>query len=525
MHRYRRLGLATLLLLSALPLAAQLSPVGTPKGSLRFDIQGAFQSADRRLFEGQTEDYLADFGSSAFGSNRMPLLKPADTLVGAILGQPGYRLNLGDQQSHGQLTVGTGTIGAALGVTSKLTLFADIPFVTTRVQARIRIDSTRGDAGLNPAHPELGDPGSQGQADAFFTSFDNALSTLQTQINGGTYSGSLDSLARAVESRGTALRDALFSLTRDPIQASPFVPTLASTTGQQILARVRGLQDTLANTLSVSGSGFGDPVLAASRVTDNQFREVVSSASGPVQAFPLAEAKISRMGDMDVGAVYTLVDRFDRHGTSGGFRFAVTGLLRLPTGLRDDPNNLLDVGTGNGRYEVGVSGTADLGSGRWGSRLTGGYLLRLASLRVRRVSDLGAPYAAIGTRTNVRLDAGNILDLGAKPFFRLARNIALHGLVSYTRIGADAVSYNSPGDAIAGVPASVLGEGQRTAVAVGGGISYVGRASHECETGHRCGWPIDASWNYSTVVTGTGGRVNKFRTTQLEIRWYQRLWR
>jgi hypothetical protein len=527
LHRYRRLGTAILILTTALPLSAQLAPVGAPKGSLRFDIQGAFQSADRRLFDGHTEDYLADFGSPAFGSNRMPLLKSADTLIGAILAKPSYRLNLGNQQAHGQLTIGTGTIGAALGVTSHLTLFADIPFVTTRVQARIRLDSTSGDAGLNPAHPQLGDPQAQTQADAFFSTFDNALATLNTQINNGTYSGNpaLDSLAGRVFAQATALRAQLYSLTRDPVLASPFVPAAASTTGQQILDRIHHLQDTLTNTLSVSGTGFtGDPVLAASRVTDDQFREVISGPQGPILVFPLGEAKLSRMGDMDVGAVYTLVDRFDRPGKTGGVRLAVTGLLRLPTGLRDSPANLLDVGTGNGRYEVGVSGTADMGAGAIGARLTGGYLVRLSTLRVRRASDLGAPYATSTTVTNVRQDAGDILNLGAQPFLRLARNIALHGLIGYSRVGADAVRYDSPAVAIPGVPASVLAEGRRTSLAVGGGISYVGRSAHECETGHRCGWPVDASWNYSTIVSGSGGRVTKFRTTQLEIRWYQRLW-
>jgi hypothetical protein len=53
----------------------------------------------------------------------------------------------------------------------------------------------------------------------------------------------------------------------------------------------------------------------------------------------------------------------------------------------------------------------------------------------------------------------------------------------------------------------------------------VGRAAHECEAGRKCGWPIDASWNYTTVVHGSGDRMLKFRTTRLEIRWYQRLWR
>jgi hypothetical protein len=525
LHQYQPLGAALLLLLSAASLPAQLAPVGTPKGSLRFDIQGVFQSADRRLFGGQTEDYLTDFGSPAFGSDRIGLLRPADSLVGRVLGQSGYRLNLGVERARGQLTIGSGIIGAALGVTNKLTLFGHIPYIATRVQATLRNDSTTGDGGLNPAHPALGNPIDQALADAFFSSFDQALTTLQSRIQGGIYTGPGRTRAEEILSRGQIVRDALYGLTRDPDQASPFVPLAASATGQEIVDTVRGLQ-VILDSLGVSWtSATTDPVLAGGHLTDQQFNDALINTGGPFEVFPPIESRISRMGDMDVGAIYTLVDRFDRPGRTGGFRFAVAGLLRLPTGQRDNPNSLLDVGTGNGRYEVGAYGTADLGAGRVGTRLSGGYLLRLPALRVRRVGDVSAPYAGINMLTNVRENAGDILSGGARPFFRLVRNVAIHGMVDYTRIGADVVAYNSPADAIPGIAASALANGSRSSLAVGGGVTYVGRAAHECERGRRCGWPIDAAWNYSTVVSGTGGRVVKFRTTTLEIRWYQRLWR
>jgi len=527
LHRSGRLAAGLLLLLAAVPVAAQLAPVGVPAGTLRFDIQGMFQSADRRLFQGMTQDYLGDFGSPNFGASQVPYLLTADSLLGAILGQPGYHLNLGAQQAQGELTVGTGTISLALGVTRRLTLFADFPYVATRVQANFKLDSARADAGLNPAHPTFGDASDQALAASFFTNFANAMSILQNQIMGGTYAGnpSLDSLARATYTRGSTLEQQLMTLTNDPSAASPFLPTTASAAGAAIIAKVRGLQDTLANTLGVAGSGFNtDPVLASARATESQFQDFATSTSGPLQLFPLGEQLISRLGDMDVGATYTLIDRFDRPGTTGGIRLATTGLLRLPTGLRANPNDPLAVGTGNGRYELGLSGDLDLGAGRWGTRLSGGYLLRLASLRVLRVTPLAAPYSVATNLTNVRFNAGDILDLEARPFFRLERNLAIHATVGYTRTGADNASYYTAADAIPGVPASVLANPSSTSISLGGGVSYVGRSAHECEEGHPCGWPIDAAWNYSTVVSATGGRVLKLKTTSLEIRWYQRIW-
>ncbi len=522
MHRYVRLG-AALSFMATAPLSAQLAPIGVPKGTLRVDFGGSFESADQRIFGVSTEDYLADFGSHAFGADRLPQLRAADSLLSVLTGQPGSRLNLGTQRANGQLTIGTGTINASLGVTRRLTLFANVPLVTTRVQARLRLDTTVATAGLNTAAPGLGNGVDQNIAQDFFNRFTQTLDSLQKLIGS---LGALDPLAQSIYNRGTALRDQLEALTNDPVTASPFLPTSSSAAGQQILAKIHGLQDTLANTLGVSGFGFTiDPFLPQSRVSDAQFAGMITNPTGPFAALPLAEAKISRAGDMDVGAAYTLIDRFDRPGTTGGLRFVVSGLLRLPTGQRDNPNNYWDVGTGNGRYEVGVSGTADLGAGRWGTRLTGGYLVRLAALRVRRVTSPDEPYPTADRLTNVRFNAGDILSLGAKPFYRLARNIALHGQVDFQRIGSDRTAYDRRTDIIAGLNPNALSEGQRSALAVGGGVSYVGRGAHECEPGRRCGWPIEASWNYTSVVHGTGGRVAKFRTTRLEIRWYQRIWR
>lgn len=522
MDRYARLG-AVLLAMAAAPLSAQLAPVGAPKGALRIDLRGSFESADQRIFQGRTEDYLADFGSSAFGSDRLPQLVTADSLLAAILGPSGNRINLGNQRANGQLTIGTGTIGAALGVTRKLTLFANIPLVTTRVQARVLLDTTGGNAGLNGALPGLGNGQDQSTAATFFNSFAVALQTLDTRITNGSYSGATDSLARAVLARGTALQGQLTALTTDPVTGSPFLPTETSAVGQQIVALVIGLQDTLANALAVTGF-TARPFLPQSPLTDQDFHDALTNLSGPFAAFPLAEAKIARMGDMDVGATYTLIDRFDRPGHLGGFRLAATGLLRLPTGQRDDPNNYLDVGTGEGRYEVGVSGTADAGAGRWGARFSGGYLVRLAALRVRRLTAPGQPYPAANRLTNLRFNAGDIVTLGVRPFYRLAGNLAAHLQADYQRIASDRTAYDRAIDAIPGIDANIFSEGRRSALAVGVGISYVGRAALECQPGHRCGWPIDASWSYTQVVHGSGDRMVKFRTTRLEIRWYQRIW-
>jgi hypothetical protein len=526
LRRFLWRGALPVLLLAA-PLSAQLAPVGAPKGSLRFTIGGIFESADRRFLDGRQEDYLADFGSSALGSDRFSFLRAVDTVVAQTIGQSGYRLNLGGLKANGQLTMGTGIIGAAIGLTRKLTVFANVPFVTVRVTARLKEDSLSADAGFNPAHPTLGTSADQAVANQFFSDFGAALNILDAQIAGGAYAGNptLLALAQSIAARGARIRDGLAGITSEA-GASPFLPTATSPTGIALIDAIRALQDTLANRLSVTSGFTNDPVLAAGRLGQGDVTRFLSDPAGPIDALPVQGATLSRMGDMDVGAVYTPVDRFDRIGRrAGGFRLAIEAKLKLPTGLRDNPNNLLHLGTGNGLYELALSGTADLGRGAIGTRLTGGYTRRFEALRVRRVTAPDEPFPDAIRLTNVRYKAGDLLHLGARPFLRLARNLALHGMADYWREATGRATYYRTEDAIPGVPASVLLEdGGRRALVLGGGFSYVGRAVAECQSGHRCGFPIDASWNFSQVAAARGGRVPQLWTTQIEIRWYQRLW-
>lgn len=526
----RRFPWRTTLILAVLaaPLEAQLAPVGAPKGTFRFTIGGEFTAADRRIYDGHEEDYLADFGSRALGSDRFAFLRTVDSVVGATIGQGGYRVNLGAVAAHGQLTVGTGTIGGAIGITRQLTLFANIPFVTVRIKANLVKDSASGDAGFNPAHPTLGTATGQAAATTFFTDFSAALDALDARIAGGSYNGDPQRLAiaQAIAARGAAIRDGLAGITSGT-GASPFLPTTGSAAGLALTAAIRGLQDTLSNTLGVSSSFTETPVLASGLLGPTDLTQFVSNQAGPVAALPLATSTISRMGDMDVGGVLTLIDRFDRRGHArGGFRLATLASLTLPTGLRDNPDDLLHTGTGNGRYELRVAGIADFGTGSWGTRVTGGYTRKFSALRVRRVAEPGDAYAVASRLSNVNYKAGDVLEFGAQPFFRLAPNFALSGSADYWREAAGSATYYRASDAIPGVPASLLvAESARRAFLVGGGVSYVGRGVRECEEGRRCGFPIDASWRFTRVVSASGGRVPEVWTTRMEIRWYQRLWR
>ncbi len=327
--------------LGAQPSQAQLEPIGVPKGVVRFTLSGDWTSYNTRFLNGNEQDYLADFSSPALGSSFWPDLITADTAIGAIIGNSAYQINLGKQEVNGGVTVTAAGLGFAVGVTRGLTLFTNIPIVTTRVQARFKLDSTSANAGFNPAHPTLGTGPGQVAAQQFFTDFDQALTTLHANISNGVYGppgSALRNHADAVEQQAASLRSHLGAVSIDPVTASPFLPIDTSTAGVAVLTSISDLQDTLANPAGLNVAGFTSTVpLPTGRLSADDINSFVSNPLGPVQGFPLRETQVSQVGDVELGAAYTLVDRWDQKGDLGGIRAVAQASIVLPTGKAENP--------------------------------------------------------------------------------------------------------------------------------------------------------------------------------------------
>ncbi len=120
------------------------------------ELDGSLATFDRRFLNGQQEGYGADLSSPALGSDRIPLLADADARVGRIIGNAGYRINLGGLTTDAQGSVGTGFIGLALGLTSHIAIFGRIPLVQTRVQSSQQLDPATADAGISPSIDRAG---------------------------------------------------------------------------------------------------------------------------------------------------------------------------------------------------------------------------------------------------------------------------------------------------------------------------------------------------------------------------------
>jgi hypothetical protein len=479
--------------------AAQLPPLGVPGGVVRLELDGSLATFDRRFFNAQRESYGADLSSPALGSDRIPLLADADARVGRIIGNAGYRINLGGLTTDAQGSVGIGFIGLSLGLTSHIAIFGRVPLVQTRVQSSMQLDPATSDAGISP---------SIDQQLPFFSQMDASLSTLSARISAGDYDAnpSQKALAQSTLADATALRNDLFGLLGDPATAAPALPTSASAAGAAIDSRVVALQTTLSSDLGVTGFTL------TPSLTD---------PTGPI-ALRLNDATQTFRGDAEAGTSLTLLDHWDRGADRGGFRAALSGLVRFPTGLRESPDRPLDLGTGEGQTDIQVDLVTDLGAGAFGARLTGSYVRQLASDILVRVASASQPFAGRDRLAIVRRDPGDIVALGVHPFYRLARTFALTAGLDHWTHGMDVVSYAHPELPVPGVDASVYAEDSKAnATMLAVGVTYANPGG--LRPGGT-GLPVDATLTYERVLRGGGGRVPDTHAIRTTLSVYFGLW-
>ncbi|MBS1240805.1 MAG: hypothetical protein H6R40_232 [Gemmatimonadetes bacterium] len=524
MHSARlTFGLVVVLLSARAGAAhAQLPPLTVPKGYVRFDLGGAFTGYDERYRLGQRQDAAQDFMREALGSDFFPALAGADSLIASITGLSSP-LSLGRTSASHLVTFGTGILGAAVGVTSRLTVFGMVPLRVTKVRATFTQDSATANAGFNPADQQFGSSAGGQQDAAFFSEFDAALVTLEQNLASGVYDGDPNrkALAAATLAEGGALRENLFALLLGAGTASPFLPTTTSAAGAAILQRVAALQGILSNRLDVLG--FSQvPALPGRRLDNTDFGSFVTDPQGPV-AGSLETPELFSLGNIELGAAYSVIDQLAEPGVRSGIRVAAQLLTRLRTGTDPDPARFFAVGTAERQPDVEGSVTADLLHRRFGARVTAGYNLQMTGTVERRISEPSQPMPYASRLATVTWNPGDELILGASPFFRLTSSFALVAGATYRRKGSDSYDLAAGQDSIPDAPPSLLGiESDASWTTASLGLSYSTVLTPR--EGRSAQAPLDAGLMWSGVVAANGGRVPRSSSLRLWLRLYGKLW-
>ncbi|HEX7024575.1 MAG TPA: hypothetical protein VF187_07135 [Gemmatimonadales bacterium] len=516
MHPFRPLALfCSILLLATPPVAAQLAPLTVPKGLLRLDFGGRFDNWDRRYLDGERQDAAGDFIRNPLDGGFLPALALDQTELRRVTGVEALTLSLGKSSSSMLVNVGTANLGAAYGVTRRLTLFGNVPIVRVRVQNRFGLDTTEATAGFNPSNPVFGNPALGARTATFLAQFLDALSAISSNLSGGVYDAdpAKKALAQETLARGTTLQGDLEEL----FAGATFLPLDGSAAAGALLTPIEAIRTTIA---SLGVAGFTEsPALPSARVGDAAFEDYVTRPEGPIAGLPFQVPILQYLGDVEIGAAYAWLDHRPARGL--GIRSVLQGTVRLRTGKLDRPDDFFDLGTGEGQPDLQGDLVTDLAAGGFGARLSARYVYQFPGRQARRLSPPDQPIAFAALTADVERDPGEIMEVGVEPYLRIAPTLALLGGIRRWSKSADTYRYAQSQAPIDGTSPEVLALGSKangTVVSLGLSLAHDGRRKDGTT-----GLPMDASLRWEKVVGSTLGRVAAKESVVAGIRFYRRL--
>ncbi len=504
----------------ALPAAAQLpDPYVVPRGALRVSFEPWYSSFDQ-LFDatGTRIPLGAYLSADTLGARYFTTLGPAELAVRSITSDPTFRFDAGAFRARLDGDIRRFPFNFALGLSNRLTLTASVPLVTTRVNSFATLDTTNANAGWNQV-TDLGAAGARDSVIQLLADLTTAAATLEAGIAAGQFGCPTDPTcdqARALAQALPVLAADLAALVGMPglvsgdgtTPAPPFAPLAGSPAGQAIQQAIAGVSAELV--------ALGLPPLSGSlplptgRVGGNGVDAVLGGAAFGYDAAPVspgATTKLSGLGDIEVGVRYGIVQR-------KALRAVLGAGARLPTGKRDSPGSLVDLGTGDRQLDLIWTLDAAFEPGdHLGLWLAASWTMQFPDQLARRVTRLDQPVALAATETVVNRNLGDVMRVSAHPAVRLTPQLRVFVSASYYRKGRD--SYSVGGNALPELEALTAME----TWGFGAGIWFRG------DRGRRAAaLPLDAHLAYNVAYFGNGGATPKASTLTFGLRLYYNLW-
>lgn len=545
------LAITACLLLSAPAAAQRVVGVGDDatvlsRGAVRISTLGQWTFFNERYgsntpgrVEGSREPIGIDFSLDTLGVREFPALASLQGDLRSLTGDAGHVLSLGSTRLdlHSQITTTPLVIEA--GLASRFLVSIQIPFVRTESSAFLAVNptGTEGNIGFNPA---LSFAPAAAQNAAMFTQFGAAASTLQMSIdscraNPGSSPNCPGILAQEAEARALIASSTAFAGDVNRIYSSSrFVPIRNTAAQMAIEARVAAFRAQYAslgvNSIAATTTG---PFPSQTSLTLRDAQTIITDQEFGLGADAIRTVRRSHFGDIDVGGKILILDTFgnstEKLSPRGlNLRASIGGVVRLPTGQDESPDNFIDIGAGQGQTDLEARVFADVGVG---SRFWQSFVVRfnnqLADQKDVRIIDLpNLPLAPAYRRQRVDRDLGNIFEFETTPrlvvndFFSVAGHYVFRSKSEDKYSGAFVIPAAVTGFADVALDASTLNlETEQREHRVGGGISFSNRYSVER---NKAGTPFEVSYLHWQTVKGSGN-VPKAFTDQIQLRLYARL--
>ncbi|HEU4748368.1 MAG TPA: hypothetical protein VFS56_07690 [Gemmatimonadaceae bacterium] len=522
-----------------------------PRGMLRVRTLGQWTSFNERYGlntpgreSGSLEPLGIDFVLDTVGVREFPNLNAGPTGLQeglrALTGNPAFNLSLGSTRLDLRAQVTAVPFVIEAGLSRRFSLGIQVPYVQTRNSAFFDVNPNQreGNLGFNPA---LAVPAAAAQNALMFSQFQTAAASLQTSLDacaanpGASPScpalNAQRSNAQALIANSTAFAGGVNQI----YSSSPFVPIRNTDAQLAIEARVAAFRALYAqfgvNDIAPTTTG---PFASQNTLTAADAQTILTDPLFGVQADPIQTVTRSHVGDIDVGGKFLLLDTFGNSTVARmqpeglNFRLSVGGVVRLPTGQAESPDNFIDIGGGQGQTDLEGRVFADLllGSRFWQSFVVR-YNAQLADDQHVRITDLpNRTFAPLYRRQKVERNLGDIFEFETTPrivvndFFAVSGQYVYRAKSSDRYAGTFAIPAAVTGFADITLDASTLDlETEQKEHRLGGGISFSNLYAYEQK---KAGIPFEVTYLHWQTVKGSGN-VPKAFTDQIQLRLYARV--
>ncbi|MDQ6829125.1 MAG: hypothetical protein M3081_09705 [Gemmatimonadota bacterium] len=515
-----------------------------PRGAFRIRVLHSFSYFDERYGrntpfrkDGSREPLAVDFNLDTVGVAEFPNLAPLAAGLRQLTGMPDYNVTLGKTVLRLNAIVRAVPLVGELGITDKLSIGVTFPIVHTQMKANFAVNPNQreGNVGFNPA---LGSPTAATANSTLFTNFLNAITALNATLAACAVTVPPPSCApinanranlSSLASNAAAFQGGLAQV----YGASPFVPVSGTDADLAIRARIAFFQSQFA-ALGIANLPSGAfPVAAPTVLGLADAQRILTDPAFAIETDRIENVDKWGLGDVEIGVKYQFLNTLGIETekriappSSLAFRSAATVVLRLGTGKTDNPDNFIDIGTGNGQTDIELRSQNDV---IWGKHLWASFIARygwqLPDYQVMRVTPADAPLAPSFRRQRVRRDLGDYYELEASPRYVINDFFAIAGQYLYRRKYEDRYTgtfnvNNTLHQPVTLDAAQLNDETGTTEHRFGGGIVFSTVASF---TKGRAKIPYEISYQHMEDVAGSGGKTPAIKQDIIQFRIYTRL--
>ena len=510
------------------------------RGTARVGAQVTWSSYNQ-VFQpgGELETLGAPLSPDSLGIIQIETLRPIENALRVLAQQPTATVTLGPIRTDYRARVARTAFMIDLGLTSRIQLSGRLPYEHTISEVVFEanprdITAHPANIGLNPALATLASPAAA-QNRRLVDSLYRASQELATRLQGCASNPGDRVCADRVRVEALVLEAQRFAagvartygIGADTSLGRLFVPTSNSGLQAAIAGRVASL-NTAFKAYIPQLSAWDTPFPAQVPITSSQTQELLGRE---LEIAPLGVVERSHIGDVEVGAKLLIIDTFGsperaRASSGRGFRFAVGGLVRFGTGQVDRPDDLVDVGTGDGQTDVEASAYADVVLARrfWMSAIARYGVQREDQLPLRIPNVPRNPYLMAYREQQVNRDLGDYLVLEATPRYVYNDYLSLSAQWSYRRKGEDTYAgvftVQGPDSLPVSLDASLLGvDTEQTQQVVGAGLSFSTLRAYDRG---RARLPLEVHFLHTQSLSGSDYAPKGF-SSQVQVRFYTRL--